>query len=273
MKSDKTKAVLIIGCGWTGKKLGQYLNYKGYTVFGTTRSQSNFPDLREHSIEPVQLELPANDPSDITLPEADTVVVSISPGSRQGDRSHYPKAIAQLARVLGDDNAQVLMYSSSSVYGRDATGVKTEEDATPDAANDHAILAAEGELRAQMPEAVILRLTGLCGDDRHPITYLAGKTELKNGDAPVNLVHREDIIRATELMIEENVHGEIFNVCSPEHPAKKKIYPAMAKKLNLEPPVYQDGGADGKVVSPQKLMDTFNFEFVHPDPMEFSPKI
>ncbi len=273
MNSTKTRTILIIGCGWTGKKLGRHLAGKGYKVFGTTRSKDNFADLEAHSIKGVQLELPVQNPSEIQLPKADSILISISPGSRRGDRSHYPKAITQLAPILSDHNAQVLMYSSSSVYGKTATGVVVEKDAPPNSNSNHAILAAEGELRAEIPDSVILRLSGLCGEDRHPITYLAGKMNLKNGDAPVKLIHREDIIRATAWLIEHDTRGEIFNLCSPNHPPKKKIYPTIAKRLGLGIPQYQDGGADGKLVSSQKIIDTFGFEFVHDDPIEFLPTL
>lgn len=268
MNSTKNGSLLIIGCGWLGKKLGQYVVSKGATVFGTTRTSSNFSELNEHKIKPVKLELPVSSLSEIRLPETDSVLISISPG-RGDDRSAYPKIMGQLAQVLAEINTQVIMYSSTSVYGN-AKGKVTENDASPNTESDNAIVAAEGELKKHVPNAVILRLSGLYGEDRHPAKYMAGRKDISGGDAPVNLVHREDVIRTTELVIEKNIRGEILNVCAPVHPAKQNIYTTIAERLELKKPKFNDGGSDAKVVSSEKLIN-LGFEFVHSDPLTFSP--
>lgn len=269
MNSENNSTVLIIGCGWVGKKLGHMLASNNITVFGTTRSSSNFSELSELNIKPVKLELPAKSPADIRLPEVDTVVISISPGRGQ-DRSDYPKIIGQLSQVLVERNVQVIMYSSTSVYGN-AKGEVTEKDATPDPKNTNAIVAAEGELRANIPDAVILRLAGLYGEDRHPAKYMAGRKDIADGEAPVNLVHRDDVIQVTVKVIEEHTKGEIFNVCSSNHPAKMEIYTLIADRLGMKKPDFSKGGADEKLVSSKKLRKTFKLEFTHDNPLEFKP--
>lgn len=267
MNSEKNDSLLIVGCGWLGKKLGLYATEQGLNVFGTTRSSSNFSDLSENNIKPVKLELPATSLSEIRLPETDTVLISISPG-RGGDRSDYPKLMGQLAQVLAERNVQVIMYSSTSVYGN-AKGEVTEDDATPDPKSNNAIVAAEGELRKHIPEAVILRLAGLYGEDRHPAKYMAGRKDISGRDAPVNLVHREDVIQATMEIIQKNTKGEIFNICSTNHPAKAEIYSAVAERLEMKKPKFLKGGGDGKVVSSEKLRNTFKLDFIHDDPIDF----
>ncbi|MAO63938.1 MAG: hypothetical protein CL666_02940 [Balneola sp.] len=267
MNSAKNGSLLIIGCGWLGKKLGQIVAEKNVTVFGTTRTSSNFSELSDHNIKPVKLELPASSLSEIRLPETDSVLISISPG-RGDDRSTYPLIMGQLAQVLAERNTQVIMYSSTSVYGN-AKGEVTENDATPDPENSNAIVAAEGALRKHFPDAVILRLSGLYGEDRHPAKYMAGRKDISGGDAPVNLVHREDVIRATEWVIENDLRGEILNVCAPVHPDKQEIYTTITERLEMKKPTFIDGGNDGKQVSSEKLISK-GFEFIHSDPLAFS---
>lgn len=266
MNSKKNGSLLIIGCGWVGKELGQHLAKNGTTVYGTTRTSSKFSDLSELDIKPVKLELPATSFSEIRLPDTDSVLISISPG-RGDDRSEYPKLIGQLAQVLAERNTQVIMYSSTSVYGN-TKGEVTENDAAPDVNSDNAIIAAEGEMRKHVPEAVILRLAGLYGEDRHPAKYMAGRKDISNGDASVNLVHREDVIKATEMVIEKNIHGEIFNISAPIHPAKKEIYTTITERLEMKKPKFLNGGEDGKVVSSEKILG-LGFEFLHEDPSDF----
>lgn len=267
MNSEKNGSLMIIGCGWLGKKLGQHATEQGMTVFGTTRSSSNFSDLSELNIKPVKLELPATYLSEIRLPETDSVLISISPG-RGDDRSEYPKILGQLAQVLAERNVQVIMYSSTSVYGN-AKGEVTEKDATPDPKSSNAIVAAEGELRKHISDAVILRLAGLYAEDRHPAKYMAGRKDISGGDAPVNLVHREDVIRATMEIVQKNIKGEIFNVCSANHPAKAEIYTAVAERLEMKKPKFLEGGGDGKVVSSDKLRKMLNIDFENDDPLSF----
>jgi nucleoside-diphosphate-sugar epimerase len=267
MNSDKNSSVLIVGCGWVGKKLGEQLFDDGFTVFGTTRSSSNFSSLNEAGIKPVKLELPATSLSEIRLPEVDSVLISISPG-RGKNRSEYPTVIGQLSRVLAERNIQVLMYSSTSAYGN-ATYEVTETEAAPDRNSDNAMIAAEGALLEHSPDAVILRLCGLYGENRHPVKYMAGRTDIADGDAPVNLVHREDVIQVTQKIISENIRGEIFNVCSGSHPSRSEIYTVIAERMGLKKPTFIKGGADGKTVSSKKLKNRFDLEFLHPDPIKF----
>ena len=267
MNSDKNSSLLIVGCGWVGKKLGEKLSSEGFSVYGTTRSSDNFPDIQSHNIQPVQLELPAESTSEISFPETASVLISVSPGKR-GGREKYANIIGQLSQVLAQRNVQVIMYSSTSAYGN-SKNIMTEEDAVPDSESDNHILAAEGKLRESCPESVILRLAGLYGTDRHPAKYMAGRTDISNGDAPANLVHREDVIQATQLIIEENVRGEIFNVCSPVRPTRKEVYTTICQRLNMDVPTFLAGGEDEKSISPKKLVNRFSMEFIHPDPTKF----
>lgn len=120
-----------------------------------------------------------------------------------------------------------------------------------------------------IPVAVILRLCGLYGEDRHPAKYMAGRNDISDGDAPVNLVHRDDVIQVTQKIITENIHGEIFNVCSGSHPSRTETYTVIAERLGLKKPTFAEGGADGKTVSSKKLKDRFDLDFIHPNPLEF----
>ncbi|MBD3616610.1 MAG: hypothetical protein HUJ22_08550 [Gracilimonas sp.] len=267
MNSGKNRPVLIIGCGWLGKKLAARLIANNKIVYGTTRSSSNFSEFNALGIKPVKLELPVTALSDIRLPDVDSVIISISPG-RGEDRNEYPKILGQLSQVLADRNVQTIMYSSTSVY-EDTKNIVTESDADPDETSSNAITAAEGALVKYSPNAVILRLSGLYGEDRHPAKYMAGRKNIAQGDSPVNLVHRDDVIQVTEKIIDKKISGEIFNVCSSSHPSRSEIYTKIAERLELKKPTFEEGGADGKIVSSEKLKKQLKIKFLHPEPEEF----
>lgn len=259
----KRKNVLIIGCGWLGKITGRYLLDIGYSVTGSTRSRDGFPELEELGITPYQLVVDGT--QSLSLPPADVVIISIAPG-RGEQRDEYPIVIGNLAKELALSNAQVLMFSSTSVYG-DATGLISEDDAIPNTDSNHSILAAEGELRRHIPDSVILRLGGLFGPDRHPVKYLAGRKGIRNGDAPVNLIHSSDVVASIEVLINKNLRTEVFNVVAPEHPSRKELYTAKAREFGLESPAFESGGKNGKVVDATKLKDTLRYEFRIPNPL------
>lgn len=267
MKSDPNTTVLIIGCGWLGKKLGAELKEHGYQVTGTTRSRSNFPDLKQAGITPALLDVSPNPEEDLSIPAADWVFISVSPG--RGDaREQYPEILSRIAGPLKINRSNVVLFSSTSVY-KGLKGIVSEPDALPDPDNSDPILEAEGLLMQALPDAVILRFGGLCGPDRHPVTYLSGRTGIADGDAPVNLIHSDDCVQVCISVINKSVTGEIFNVCAPKHPSRHEVYVRSANKRGLQSPQFEEGGKDGKKVSPDKLIRVMNYTFLQPDPLNY----
>ena len=260
----ETKNVLIIGCGWLGKITAQLLLNTGYSVTGTTRTEDRFSELEELGISPLKLEITPN--KALSIPNFDVVLIAVSPG-RGEQRNSYPNVMEVLAKALSTSNAQVLMCSSTSVYG-DIQGLATESDARPDSDHQHAILAAEGFLRKHIPDAVILRLGGLYGPDRHPVKYLAGRKGITQGDAPVNLVHSDDAAGSIKKLIDTDTRTEIFNVVAPAHPSRSELYTTKAKEFGLDEPEFEAGGKDEKVVDSTKLIGQLGYEFKVPNPLD-----
>lgn len=269
MKSAELDSVLIIGCGWIGTKLATTLISQNINVFGTTRSAEKASSLRSLGIEPIIFDLEKEEAIQTDLPKIDAIVISISPG-RGDQRSQYPKHIQKLSKLLASTNQQVVMYSSTSAY-KERTGIVTELDALPDPESDNVILAAEGELKTIIPESVILRLGGLFGSNRHPVKYLAGREGISNGDAPVNLIHRDDVIAATISVISQKIPGVIFNVCSDHHPTKKELYTNLSEKLGLETPSFNSGGSDEKLVDGSRIKKELGFEYKQNDLFSYTP--
>lgn len=268
MKSAELNSVLIIGCGWVGTKLAKSLIARNIKVYGTTRSSDKASFLSSNGINPIILELEANEAVTTKLPKVDYVVISISPG-RGDQRSLYPNHILKLSKLLISTNQQVIMYSSTSAY-KGKQGIVEEQDVHPDLNNENIILSAEGALRKTIPKSTIFRLSGLFGSDRHPVHYLAGRQGISNGDAPVNLIHREDVINATLQIIHKNISGQIFNLCSDHHPTKKELYTNLAINMGLELPVFEAGGKDQKLVDGTKIKRELGFEYAHNNLMAYA---
>ena len=258
------KSILIIGCGWLGKITAKRLIDAGYSVTGTTRDADKFETLSELGISPVILDLKHG--LDPVIPKADVVLISIPP-KRSSYNGEYVHAIKAIGLPLTKANNQVIMCSSTSVYN-ECSDIVAEKDLIPTKDHSNNMVSAEAALIELLPHSIILRLGGLYGYHRHPVYFLSGRKNIPNGDAPVNLVHGDDVASIIQRIIEQEIKGEVFNVVAPSHPTKEHVYGAKAKEFNLDPPSFLAGGKDSKKVDSSKLIQTLDYRFVYNNPLD-----
>ena len=116
-------------------------------------------------------------------------------------------------------------------------------------------------------QTTILRFGGLIGEDRHPIKFLAGKTNVENPDAPINLIHQEDCIGIIVEMLNRVQHDReignvVFNAVTPQHPARKEYYTQKAIENNLSLPIFDDSKKSvGKLISSKKVEEVLAYKF------------
>lgn len=273
MKKEKT--ISILGCGWLGTALGVLLVKRGFLVRGSTRTATKLSLLHKHKIVPFLLEvnrkIKGNNLTQFF--SSDILFINIPPGRKRKDVArHHPRQIAaiiELAKAYGVK--RVLFISSTSVYGNENKVVTESDELTPSTQSGIALAQAE-DLLLEEPtfETTILRFGGLVGEDRKAGRFLAGKKDVKNGDAPVNLIHRVDCIGLIMEIIEQECWGQLFNACADEHPTRKEFYTAQAKKQGFEPPVFSNEPTESfKEVSNYKIKQTLSYEFLKPNPMLF----
>ncbi len=111
---------------------------------------------------------------------------------------------------------------------------------------------------------VSLRLAGLIGPGRMPGKFFAGKTQVPNGHAPVNLIHLNDAIGVIHRLVEDENASGVFNGCAPVHPTKKEFYSLAAQLEGLEKPGFLPEKTSWKVISSARLLD---YQFEYPSPM------
>jgi len=164
----------------------------------------------------------------------------------------------------------VLFVSSTSVYPDVNRDVFEYEDLKPEKGSGQALKIAEDLFREQTGfVTTIVRFGGLVGYDRLPGRFLASKKDVTNGNAPVNIIHRDDCIQIIDQIIKQNVWGETFNACADEHPLRKAYYTAAAIKAVLEPPVFLSSGeVFYKIVNSGKVKKQLNYKFKYPDPIK-----
>lgn len=267
--SLNSTSILIVGCGWLGKIVAERLFTQGAKIFGTTRSKDQFVALEKKNIEPVQFELIDAKNSKGKLPKCNWTIISLAPGRGEG-RKEFPGKIEQLVNHDLDPGTKVILFSSTSVYN-DFKGVVTEDQLEPSRDSENTLLRVEGIVRESFENSIILRLSGLYGYDRHPVFHLAGRKGIKHGEAPVNLIHADDISEVISKIIHQDISGEIFNLSGPDHTPKGIFYQNLAKKFGLEKPEFLEGGKSEKQIDGTKVTKLLDFEYKHTDLSKYTP--
>jgi len=265
------ETISILGCGWLGLPLADYLIGKGYELKGSTGTRSELEVIRARGIEPFYLVLDPGlrgDSADEFF-NCDVIVVNFPPERRDDIADYHPAQIRSLiARMESSPVKKVLFVSSTSVYPDLGREVSEDDISPPTKPSGIALLEAERLLRdSSRFETTIIRFGGLIGYDRMPGRFLAGRKGITGGNVPVNLIHRDDCLGIIHRIIERNAWGETFNACADEHPVRKEYYTAQARKLGLEPPGFEDAAAGGfKIVKSDKLKKLLEYRFKYPDP-------
>lgn len=265
--------ISILGCGWLGLPLAQYLINAGYRVKGSTRSESEVPTLEGLGIESslVVLDPEIRGERLNNFFESDILIINFPPERRDDIVGYHELQMESLIKsVLDSTIKKVLFVSSTSVYP-EINGFVTEEESQPPLKpSGQALLKVEELLKSSAKfDTTILRLAGLIGYDRKPGRFLAGKKEVENGQAPVNLIHRDDCICIIYEIIEQNIWNETFNACADLHPTRKDYYINAANKLGLTPPTFiETSSFNYKIVSNEKLKKQLNYTYKYPDPFE-----
>ncbi len=268
--------ISILGCGWFGLPLAKSLLSKGYNVKGSTTSATKLKTLKEAEIIPFQIQLNEQEiignVSDF-LHETDVLIIAIPPGLRKeilsSEEMTFMNKMKTLIPYIEKSGIQkVLLVSSTSVYGdRFPIEEYTESTQThPDTESGKQLVLSEKLLQSNIHfKTTVIRFGGLLGEDRHPIKFLAGRTQIENPDGPVNLIQREDcigiIIKALDYACKDK-WGETFNAVAPQHPTRKTYYQKKAQQFNLPLPNFvEDTKSKGKIISSKKVETILDYSF------------
>jgi len=267
--------ISIIGCGWLGLPLGAFLVENGFLVKGSTTRKEKLSHLKENGISPFQIktgECLEGEGIDLFL-QSEILIINIPPGRHRSDVANaHPKEIRKIIeKAEAGIVKKIIFVSSISIYGN-FNRIITEDDApNPSSETGKALVQIEDFLQSDHRfQTTILRIAGLVGGERKAGRFLAGKKNVKNGAAPVNLIHRKDCIRVIYEIVNKEIWNEVFNVCSDEHPTRQEFYVLQAIKQGFEPPQFLKGDKPFfKIISNEKLKNKLGFEFHYPDPNLF----
>ena len=277
MKEERKK-IAILGCGWLGLPLAKSLLSKGYKVKGSTTSESKLDLLKNAGISPFQIQLEEHQiigNIEDFLKETNVLVIDIPPGLRRETSTSkemtFVNKIKNLIPFIEKSDVQkVVFVSSTSVYGDSFPIVEITEETqpNPDTESGKQLVIAETLLQSNPNfKTMVIRFSGLLGDDRHPVKFLAGRTNVENPEAPVNMIHSEDCIGIIEKVLDfardDNWEwNQTFNAVAPQHPTRKAYYHKKAEILNLPLPTFAENSeSKGKIISSEKVETILGYSF------------
>jgi len=271
--------VAIFGCGYVGRELGRNLLERGHEVLGLCRSDAGLEAVEAAGLSPVR--------GDVThaqdlrgLPEADHVVFTASSGAggATSARSVYVDGLRTVLDTISDwtEPPDRLLYTSSTgVYG-DHDGGWVDEETTVDPATSKTEVLAEAEVVARGAnergiQPIVARLGGIYGPGRYRLDrYLDGPVR----EGYINLVHRTDIGRALQLLldIDREAVPETVVVVDNEPAWKPDMAAWLAEQTGRAPPETQqrpDAAATERRRRGQKRcsnerLRSLGFEFRYP---------
>lgn len=234
------KRILIVGCGYVGRRVAAREQSAGNQVQALVRSDASRRELEAAGIAALQMDLDA--PVAFAAMEPFDWVYYFAPPPPRGQAD--PR-IENVLRALSKTHLpkRIVLISTTGVYG-DCHGEWVDERRPPAPRADRARrrLAAERSLQRwcgqRHVEWSILRVPGIYGPGRLPEQRLGeGKPVLREQDAPYsNRVHADDLVRACMAAARHARDARIYNVTDGHPTTMTDYFNQVADALGLARP-------------------------------------
>jgi len=263
MLNTKNNTISILGCGWFGLALAKKLISLNYFVKGSTTSREKLDLLQAQSVKPFLVNFTTESiVADPVFFEADALFICIPPKRNSTELLDYPQKINSILAAAKDKSKHVVLISSTSVYADENKIINETSETNPDTDSGRVVLAAEILFKELFPEnCTIIRFAGLIGPNRNPGRFFAGKSNVSNGLAPVNLIHQTDAVGIAIKILEKQAFGRTYNACSPNHPTKMDFYINAAKTTGLAEPHFIAEKKAWKIVESANVPEFLDYAF------------
>ncbi len=218
--------ISICGLGYIGLPLAELLIGAGHEVHGTTTTLQKLIDnpfaeiLRSPSL-----------PSENIL-NCDILVLNIPPSD--GQLAWFKEWDLSLVK-------KIIFVSSTSALHTDGR-------------NSEVLRSEEAWIKACGLPWIIVRPGGLLGHGRHPGKSLSGKTGIKGGESPVNIIHADDVNGFICAVIEKKLENDSFELVSDEHHTKEEFYSEYCRRMNLPLPQFDSADKNPGVIISNEMM-------------------
>ena len=206
--SSSSDRYLLIGCGYTGRRVARRLLTRGCEVVATARDPSSLADLEARGATLLTLDALQED----TLQQfADAVplrarVLISTPTVKAGDR--LLDLTPRLVAALGDRPARVVYLSTTGVYGK-TSEVDEHTPVGPLTERQRLRVAAEQAVAAGPWPSLILRPAAIYGPGRGAhVALRQGRYKLVGDGANlVSRIHVEDLATHAESALHSDAIG------------------------------------------------------------------
>jgi nucleoside-diphosphate-sugar epimerase len=235
------RGVLIVGCGYVGRRVAGLELDGGAAVAALARSGASAERLRAHGIEPLSGDLDA--PASLrSLPASGVDLYCLAPPPSRGVTDPRLAALLDVL-VPGNRPRRIVLISTTGVYG-DCHGEWVGEDRPPNPQADRARrrLDAENRLRAYSARHgvgfVILRVAGIYGPGRLPEERLRrGDPVLCEEESPwSNRIHVDDLARACVAAMRHARANVVINATDGHPSTMTDYFNRVADALGLPRP-------------------------------------
>jgi nucleoside-diphosphate-sugar epimerase len=260
-KQMEIKTVSILGCGWFGLPMAKALISNGYAVKGSTTSAEKSAELAEIGILPFRLDLNEEQALPAAFFETDLLLVNIPPRAKKERPTAYPLIMQKVANAARNVK-QVIFISSTGIFEDGNFVVDENHQPQPDTESGKALLQAE-QLFANSVffTTTIIRFAGLIGPGRNLAKFFAGKADVPNGDAPINLIALQDCLGLCLQLLKTQQFGGIYHGVSPHHPDRKTFYTQLCAASQMEKPTFKAELNEWKQVDSVRVKNHLNYTF------------
>jgi len=256
------KKVSILGCGWFGLPFAKHLVSKGYQVKGSTTSEQKLSELKQDGIAPFLIDL--NQSSDLPADffDTDVLLVNVPPRAKSADAVNYLTKLKPIAEAAKGKIKHLVFISSTGVFEDGNFTVDETGYPQPTTEAGKVLLEAENLWKAYPQFSVtIIRFAGLLGPGRNLAKFFAGKTDIPNGKAPVNLITLDDCIGVCTHLLETQKFGEIYHAVVPHHPSRSEFYTNLCEVSGMQPPHFKDELLEWKQINAVALPEKLGYVF------------
>ena len=247
------KKLAIIGYGWLGKRLADYFsdNYTIYTVNRRDNSESNYIHLT------IDFDSDEEYQTNSDINNSDVIIISL-PFSQRTELEILIRRFNNIEKYIGMYKGSVFLTSSTGIYPQEQKLI--DETTYPDSELSSNMVYVENMIKKSFPQANILRLGGLMGDNRQLKNY-----KISNPEQAVNHIHYYDVCRIIETIINNHISSETFNIVAPQHPIKAEVISIQNKQVNK----HISETTQQRIISSEKSEKLLNFIYEKPDPRLF----
>ncbi|RZL46473.1 MAG: SDR family NAD(P)-dependent oxidoreductase [Pedobacter sp.] len=257
------KKISILGCGWYGLPLAKALVNDGFKVKGSNTSTGKLSQLSEAGIEPFLINAEQSDIVEDFF-DCDILIISVPPKVNSGQLP-YPDKIRSISAAAQNAGVkQIIMISSTGIYQDGNFVVDEHIIPQPNTPVGRELREAENILKENgFFTTTIIRFAGLIGPERNLAKHFAGKKDIVNGLAPINLIHLDDCIGLTNAIIHQKAFGRTYHGVTPDHPTRKDFYTKACITSGFDKPSFKEELLDWKQVESKNVARFLAYKYVY----------